>query len=106
MPLAINNINKESFSDGKSVIYNRPTLPIKYYKTFPAKVVHYLWKLNVKQFAKSWFSVSHRYPPIIPMSVDEQAVPPEVSPSMAANIPQMVHDQLAAQFLPGTSCLG
>ncbi|CAA86421.3 SH3 domain-containing protein [Caenorhabditis elegans] len=40
------------------------------------------------------------------MSVDEQAVPPEVSPSMAANIPQMVHDQLAAQFLPAAKNLG
>ncbi|KAF1746865.1 hypothetical protein GCK72_023323 [Caenorhabditis remanei] len=55
---------------------------------------------------KSIKIVSHRYPPVIPMSVDEQAVPPEVSPSMAANIPQMVHDQLANQFLPASKNLG
>ncbi|EGT58137.1 hypothetical protein CAEBREN_14280 [Caenorhabditis brenneri] len=35
------------------------------------------------------------------MSVDEQAVPPEITPSMAAKIPELVHDQLASQFLPG-----
>ncbi|CAI2357593.1 unnamed protein product [Caenorhabditis sp. 36 PRJEB53466] len=50
--------------------------------------------------------MSHRLPPIIPMSVDEQVVPPEISPSMAANIPQLVHDQLATQFLPAAKNMG
>uniref|UniRef100_A0A1I7TZX1 SH3 domain-containing protein n=1 Tax=Caenorhabditis tropicalis TaxID=1561998 RepID=A0A1I7TZX1_9PELO len=56
---------------------------------------------------KVWtWRISHRYPPAIPMSVDEQAVPPEISPSMAAKIPELVHEQLANQFLPAAKNLG
>ncbi|PIC15849.1 hypothetical protein B9Z55_022669 [Caenorhabditis nigoni] len=63
-------------------------------------------KYVLNQRFKSIKIVSHRYSPVIPMSVDEQAVPPEMTPSMAASVPQLVHDQLASQFLPASKNLG
>uniref|UniRef100_A0A8R1I7B0 SH3 domain-containing protein n=1 Tax=Caenorhabditis japonica TaxID=281687 RepID=A0A8R1I7B0_CAEJA len=63
-------------------------------------------KYVLNQHFKNIQIVSHRYAPLIPMSVDEQEVPTEISPSMAANIPQLVHDQLTNGFLPAAKNVG